>query len=155
MDMGSIVAARDSLKLAADIAKTLWTLKGKAEFNTKIIELQETILAAQSSALDAQSEQSSLLQQIGYLEEEVARVKAWETEKERYKLHEPRNGVFTYILKADAGGSEPSHQICANCYNARHTKSILQEERLAGRVHRLLCHNCGGKIVTQGMMRRG
>ena len=51
MDMASIAAAAQSLKVAADIAKGMSELKTAAEIQSKVTDLQREILAAQSGAL--------------------------------------------------------------------------------------------------------
>ena len=109
-----------------------------ADVQSKAIELQQIILSAQSSALAAQSEQFSLLNKISELEKEVARVKAWEEQKQRYALVSPWQGAVTYALKKASSNAEPPHWICANCYEDGR-KSILNDllkiPKDAGRRH--------------------
>ena len=85
-DMAAFASAFASLKAAGDIAKALVNLRDTTAFQTQLIELPGQILSAQSSALTAQTDQSVLLDRKRELEEEVARLKAWEVEKERYQL---------------------------------------------------------------------
>ena len=148
MDMGSILAAGQSLKLAADIAKGLIHIKSDTDVQAKVIELQSAILAAQSSALSAQSEQSAMLSQISNLEKEIAKVKAWEETKQRYKLISPRWGIFFLALKEECKGTEPPHWLCATCYE-KGIKSIVQDN---GNPYTdkmgLVCHSCGAEIKT-------
>src|SRR5947209_1842747 len=86
VDMGSIAAALGGLKTAGEIAKALLQLHSETERQAKVIELQSVILAAQSSAISAQSDQFTMLEEVRALKEEIAKVKAWETQKQRYKL---------------------------------------------------------------------
>ena len=58
-------------------------------------------------------------------EAEVARLKAWEREKDRYRLVRWEYGAFAYILKDAEAGGEPPHALCATCYQ-RGIKSLLQ-----------------------------
>jgi hypothetical protein len=116
----------------------------------KVIELQSAILAAQSGALSAQSEQASLLIRVGELEKEIAQVKAWEAEKQKYELKELKPGNFAYTITDSMRGSEPTHHICANCYSNAF-KSILQNEmRFPGRCDVWACHSCGSAIYING-----
>src|SRR5438270_13539161 len=101
-DVGMIGGAVASLRLASDMAKAAVSLRDFSKLNETVIELQRVILAAQSDALAAQSDQFDLLQRISDLEKEVAGLKAWETEKAKYQLTEPRPGVFAYAIKDDA-----------------------------------------------------
>lgn len=124
VDLMSIQGAILSLKTATDIAKGFLHLQSMAEVQGKVIDLQSAILAAQSSALAAQSEQSSMIQQVRQLEEEIANIKAWEGEKQRYQLITPWSGCFVYALKELSKGTEPPHWICEHCYQEGR-KSLL------------------------------
>ena len=53
VDIASISAAVTGLKTATDIAKGIAELGSVAEVQSKVIELQTVILAAQSSAMAA------------------------------------------------------------------------------------------------------
>jgi len=155
MDMSSITAAIGGLKTASDIAQAMVGVRDTALLQSKIIELQQVILSAQSSGIAAQSEQFTLLDRIRNLEEEVTRMETWNAEKDRYKLHEVRDGLFTYILKDEEEAAEPSHQLCANCFNTQNKKSILQRETQAvGRAQTLVCLNCNSEIYLTGMRRK-
>jgi hypothetical protein len=154
MDYGMIQGAVVSLKAAADIAVALSNIKTMSEVQAKAIELQQIILAAQSGALAAQSEQFALLQQIRDLEEEVANAKAWNEQKQRYALVSPWQGAVTYALKKQSSNAEPPHWICATCYeNGR--RSILNDGMKyapAGRGRNavsLVCPVCSAHIVSE------
>lgn len=144
-----------TLKSAADVAISLSKLHTMAEVQAKAIELQQIILSAQSSALEAQSEQFTLLDRIRDLEKVLAEVKAWETEKNKYQLEAIVNGrgrenVYAYSTKE---GIEPAHKICAACYEDGH-KSILQlEYRTPGMDNVLVCHRCKADIYLSGAWR--
>jgi hypothetical protein len=150
-DMSLIAGAVSSLKLAQDMTKTLVSLRDFSKLNETVIELQRVILAAQSDALAAQSDQFSMLERVRDLEEEITRLKAWETEKQRYQLKECNSGVGTgslaYMIKPEMQGAEPVHCLCTNCY-AHGKKSIMQNTgALAptlGRIWR--CPDCNNTI---------
>jgi hypothetical protein len=143
---GEIAAALTSLKVASEIAKALKGVRDLSLVQSKVIELQGEILSAQSSAFAAQEAQASLLKRIGQLEQEVTDFKAWDAEKQRYQLTELRPGAFAYSLKPDAGGSEPPHCLCANCYAQGH-KAILQEEKVqSGWAWVLRCNRCKAEV---------
>lgn len=148
--MGSIGAALGSLKAAGEIAKSLIDLHDATKINSKVIELQSVILSAQSGALDAQAAQRTLLDRIGELEEEMARMEAWDAEKQKYELAErvPGESIFAYRLKEDTKGTEPPHWICATCYE-RGTKSILQKQPAVGRRTGHHCPACKTTLETR------
>jgi hypothetical protein len=144
-DITLIAGAVSSLKNASDILKAMVGLRDGALLQEKTIELQRVLLAAQADAVSAYSDQLTLLQRIGELEKQMAQMEAWETEKQRYELKDVSgsagSGTYAYALKPEANGSEPSHWICAACYQ-RHKRSILQaaEIDVGRRVFR--CPNC-------------
>jgi hypothetical protein len=120
-----ISAGLTSLKTALDIAKALWTINDAAERNSKIIDLQRAIGDAQLSAINAREAHAAQIDRIRELEQEIARLKAWEGEKQRYEMKVPQAGVTVYALKPSMADGEPSHWLCANCYQ-QGKKRILQ-----------------------------
>jgi hypothetical protein len=57
------------------------------------------ILEAQTSVFSANEERATLVQRVSDLEEEVARLEAWNAEKKRYQLVETVPGVMAYTLR--------------------------------------------------------
>src|SRR5258708_27990164 len=105
-DAADFAAMFTSFKAITDIAKSLIDAHDATIRREKSIELQREINAAQQGALTAQTAQSSLLKRVGELEIEVADLKAWDTEKEKYQLIELRKnvarghgGALAYALK--------------------------------------------------------
>ena len=141
MDMASIQAAMTSLQAATNIASGLVKLKSGSELQAKVAELNAEILSAQTSALKANSDQFALLQEVRGLKEEIARMKAWETEQQRYQLHEAAPGILTRRLKAGMENGEIMHEVCATCFENQ-KKSPLQRQRAASRMAALLCPSC-------------
>ncbi len=148
VDLMSIQGAIFSLKTATDIAKGFLQLQSMAEVQGKVIDLQSAILAAQSSALAAQSEQSSMIQQVRELEEEITRVKAWEREKQRYKLVAILRGATAYALKESCKGTEPPHWICTKCYDDGR-RTILQPQYDKTGLGLLVCPTCKSALHSQ------
>jgi hypothetical protein len=140
--VSEIAAAITSLKAAGEIAKAMLDLRDATAFQTQAFELNRQILAAQESAIAANTAQTALIEKIGTLEKEITDLKAWDREKERYQMTDVGNGVIAFTRKPDAQGSEPFHMLCANCYEHR-KKSYLQptaQSRQRLRVHR--CPDC-------------
>jgi hypothetical protein len=114
--VGDAFAGLSALKTAFDLAKGLKDIDDATRRNAAVIELQEKLLTAQST-------QAELLERISTLENKVASFETWNAEKQRYEL-KPFGSGFAYVVKPEAQGSEPLHQLCPNCY-ARGKKSIL------------------------------
>lgn len=141
MDMALIQGTISGLKTAADIAKGLMELKSISDVQGKVIELQSAILSAQSSALSANADQAAMAEQIRVLEAEIASVKAWETQKQRYKLVSPWQGAVVYSLKQSMANGEPAHWICTRCYEDGR-KSILNPIKTKDNWFLLVCPVC-------------
>lgn len=147
-DISAIAAALSSLKAAKDIAEAMVTLRDTSAFQSKLIEFQGKLIDANNSAFAAQDERSALLEQIRDLEKEVAKLKAWETEKERYQLKDVFLGSFAYVLKPDAEGPEPPHWLCTNCYE-NGKRSILQRGASQGPEYFWACPYCKATIKVR------
>ncbi len=138
------------------IAQKLKALGGRAKqdgaseefarhLNGAILEMQESIIAAQAVALEAQAAQGSLAARIAQLEEEAVRSKDWEEEKARYVLAptstSSEEAAIAYKLRDEARrDDEPTHFICPYCYEDG-IKSILQITGRSG----VLCPRCNGR----------
>lgn len=144
--MVMLQGAISGLKSAAEIAIGLSKLRTMTEVQGKAIELQQIILAAQSSALSAQSDQLALIEQIRKLEKEVADVKAWDAQKHRYTLVSPWNGTVVQALKKSSSGPEPPHWICTRCYEEG-TKGFLGSKEERGHLV-LECTHCKNQLQT-------
>jgi hypothetical protein len=124
-DMLAIAQGLNAVKALTDIAKTLIGLRDSAKLLEANVEFNQQILAVQQALLGAQAEQTTLIQTVREREEEIARLKTWETEKQRYKLVEVASGAFAYVVKPEAQGPEPEYLICPTCYE-KGQKSVLQ-----------------------------
>ena len=142
MAMSLIQGTVSGFKLASDIAKSLLELKTISEVQAKVVDLQSAILSAQNSALAANAHQTAMIEEIGSLKEEIARIKAWEEEKQRYKLISSWPGTLLYALKEESSASEPPHWICTKCYEEGR-KSILNPQRkVKALFYILVCPKC-------------
>jgi Zn finger protein HypA/HybF involved in hydrogenase expression len=148
VDISAIAGTVSALKGAIDISKAMIGLHDAQTVQAKIIELNSKILEAQTNAFAANEERATLVQRIGELEKEVAHLKAWETEKQRYQLTDIGDGTFAYAIKESMSGGEPPHYICATCYEQA-KKSILNNTRLPGGGNLLTCHSCASKMIIR------
>ena len=144
---GEIVAAIQGIQATKNVLKALFALKITGEVQSKLTEIGDHLMSAQSAALDAQAEQQLMSLRIHELEEQLIKFENWEAEKQRYELKETKPGrkTFVYTIKESMQGGEPPHSICPNCYEDR-AKSILQWRYLGSApTHgtRLECNRCG------------
>ena len=124
--MASLIdSITNPLKTAGETAQKLIGLRDTAKFGDAIIELQGQIMAAQQGALAAHQREASMAEEIRDLKTRMAELETWDTEKQRYELTDFGGETFAYALKPDMSAGEPSHRICADCYQ-KGQKSILQ-----------------------------
>ncbi|MGI4796731.1 MAG: hypothetical protein ACRYG8_22270 [Janthinobacterium lividum] len=153
MAAASISALMTSIKTAKELAQSMVTVRDIAVFQGHLVDLRGEIINAQDEAFSAQEERGKLLDRIKKLETDIAALKVWEAEKQRYELRDVREakGVFIYALKPELANGEPEHKICATCFQ-RGRKSILQSEtRSSGRASVLICHECGTDLYIGGL----
>jgi hypothetical protein len=124
-DMSTIAAALSSFNVLKNIAQSMIALRDSQALQAKIIEFNEALIDAQTKIFSVNEERSTLIERVRDLEKQVIQLETWDAEKKRYELKAFARGAFAYALKPEAQGTEPPHQICANCY-ARGKKSILQ-----------------------------
>lgn len=101
-------------------------LRDFAQLLEKTVELNQKIAVAQTALFDAQAEQATLVKTIDELEKEVAGLKSWEAEKQRYELKRYDPGTLFYTLKEAEARGEPIHHLCVKCYK-NGKPSIVQQ----------------------------
>jgi NAD-dependent SIR2 family protein deacetylase len=142
VDVSAIAGTVSALKGAMDITKAMIGLHDAQAVQAKVIELNAKILEAQSSAFTANDERAALIDRVRQLENEVARLRAWEAEKQQYQFAEVSQGVYAYTPKEGAEAAKVFHMLCANCFQ-QNEPSVLQatqELRARRRVHK--CPRC-------------
>jgi Zn finger protein HypA/HybF involved in hydrogenase expression len=142
MVVAETIAGLSAVKSAFELTKAIKDLDDRTRRNAAVIELQESILSAQAA-------QATLIEKVRELEAEVARMKTWDAEKQRYELKDLRKGFFAYIPKEGMESGETPHAICTNCYQ-KGFKSILQNSGHAVVHDRSWdCPSCKSKMKNQ------
>jgi hypothetical protein len=144
-DISAIAALITSLRSAVEITKAMMDIGDTNTSQTKILDLTKEIMSAQSCALATQSAQLELSQSKRCLEDELAKLKAWNMEKYRYELQTVGSGAVAYVLKLSMRGTEPIHWICANCFQIG-KKRFLNESHSDLHFVYYKCQECAGKI---------
>lgn len=148
----NIQIAYNSGKAIFDIAKGINSLSSEVERNQAVIEIQRHAMDANVSLMDAQQAYSAALKHIDNLEQQIVQMKKWSGEKERYQLKRFHPGSLAYALKPEMAGGEPTHLLCANCYE-NGTKSLLQATHRTPARYRLhLCPSCKSEFEIGGEM---
>jgi hypothetical protein len=144
-DISAICQLITSLRSAVEITKAIMDIGNSNTLQTKILDLTKEIMSAQSCALATQSAQLELSQSKRGLEDELAKLRAWNMEKYRYELQTVGSGAVAYVLKQSMRGTEPIHWICANCFQIG-KKRFLNESHSDLHFVYYKCQECAGKI---------
>ena len=134
-------AAISGIKVAMDLAKGIAALKSETEINQAIIDIQRTLLDAQSAALADKHLISQLHDQVGKLQAEVDAKKDWAAEQAKYILVKSPRGVFYYELRAEIAEGEITHRLCAHCFD-QGRRSILHTMYIVRGGEHVECHQC-------------
>ncbi len=141
-----------SLKSAVEITKAIMHVSDVSTLQMKILDLTKEIMSAQSHALATQSTQLDLLQSKRDLEDELTKLRAWNMEKYRYELQNVGSGAVAYVPKQSMRGTEPTHWICANCFQSG-KKRFLNESNFDLHFVYYKCQECAGKIRIRKNLR--
>lgn len=115
------------LKSASEISTALIGLKVASEVKDKVIQLQNAIISAQTSAFEANIKLNSLYDENNSLKIKIEKLLDWRNEKAKYSLITPWNGVVVYALKKDCAEGNPPHWLCPNCYNDGQKSILIQQ----------------------------
>lgn len=143
--------AISSLTSARTLAKSFLELCDLNQINSKVVELQNVIMAAQEKVFSAQEQKSLLAKKIQELEKEYVRLKDWSAEKEKYSCKNVAPGVFAYIRNDATGPFENAHKLCCNCFDGSVKSTLQQSEiRINKRMIKLACpKGCPEIIFSQ------
>jgi hypothetical protein len=145
-DMTAVAQALGAFKALKDIAEAMIGLRDASAFRERQIEFQGKIIEAQSALSALQDERATLIEAIRQREEEIARLKAWDAEKQKYELKDVGHGAFAYVRKPDAEPSEPPHWLCTNCYTEG-KKSLFLRTGKSFSWHAIwACPSCAAEI---------
>ena len=123
-------------------------LRDAEAFRAKSIDMQQMIMDALDKGVAAREAQSAQLDRISALETEIASLKAWNAEKQKYELKAVGQGCVAYMLKPEARGAEPPHWLCPNCYAIGKKSFIQPSGSRSGRDKIYKCIGCGGTLAT-------
>jgi len=148
VDVTAIGVVSTSLNTAINIAKAMMDIRDATHIQGKVFELQRAILDAQQSVFAANEERTGLIQRVSGLEKEIADMKAWDTEKQRYQLVPLAPNVMAYQLKPTESNHGPIHLLCANCYTDG-KKSFLNQNVRGPHLDRFKCNRCGEELTIR------
>lgn len=146
IDITAIPTVLTSLKVASDLAQAAVTLRDAQAVQLKVLELNRSIIEAQSAAIAAQAEHAALVGQIRELEARIGQLEDWAAEKQRYELKDYGGGTFAYAPKPGMEGGEPPHRLCEKCYQQGKKGLLHFLVRKSGR-EKVKCYTCGSEYL--------
>jgi hypothetical protein len=148
--LATFATVTGSLKTATDTVKALINARDAAIVQAKANELREQLSSALADAISAYESQMTQLERIKELEEQLAGFEKWEAEKEKYERRKVGAGNIVFALKEESGLPEPSHSLCANCFEDGKKSYLQAETRIPGMARVLACHRCNSDIYING-----
>lgn len=145
MDISMFSAISGGLQQAYGTAKGLLDLKVSAEVTLKVSAIISQLGELSGKLMEAQLAHVACQQRAMDLEKEVADLKAFEAQKERYELKELAAGAFAYSVRPALQGEEPAHHLCCHCF-LKGVKSILQSQGYKDHSNWLKCPACAAEI---------
>jgi len=142
VDMSTISAALTSLNAASKFIKdSIEKIKDNA-VREKVEELLNAIIPLQTHVITLQAMNSESIKEKEALEKKLKEIEDWSEESSRYELKELAPRVYVYTIKADSSYVGPIHNLCTNCFDIHHKKSIIQllSETAGGIFY--FCPNC-------------
>lgn len=141
MDMTSLAAALESLKIVAGVAKATTGAAVDHQIKERLIEIQQGILDVQVQLADATEERLELLHQVAELRRRLGDFEAAKAALDDYEMHEIAEGRYLYKSRPDAGHTV-THFVCPSCYNAGKI-SVLQATKTGKEQTRYNCVAAG------------
>ena len=140
MDIGSFAAAVGIVKTLKDLTASLGDDVPR-ELREQILALGDKVMEMQTAALEA-------LQRETQLQEELRRVKDWETEKARY-IPQNIDQKIVYAQKPEARTHEDvPHWLCARCFEDRKKSYLQGTGPLAGGRRNWTCWRCKAQLSS-------
>jgi DNA repair exonuclease SbcCD ATPase subunit len=124
--LSEITSALSSLKVASDIIKGFNSLKVEATVKEKSTELLNIIISLQHSIFSLQSEYEKLSKLKSALEDELQKLKEWDSIKNKFILKEVAPDTIAYVHKDSSEAASDKHWLCANCFDNEKIESIYQ-----------------------------
>jgi hypothetical protein len=139
MPVAEITAAVTSIRAAYDLTKAMIAAHDNDLLAKQARELNALMLDVLDKSIAARQSYAEQMDEVQALKAEVAALKDWAREKEKYELKSVGSGAMVYMLKPEARGSEPPYWLCSNCF-AQGKKSFPQSTH---QMHlRRLIYNC-------------
>ncbi len=134
MDIASITAAYNGLKIGKEILSGLLDAKIEADSRAKVTDALSKLGAVQDTLFELREELFRLQSNNDDLRKRIAQFESWDKQLEQYELKKTAGGAVVYQYKG-----EPEHFVCPSCVAQRQLQ-ILQDNRTMSGKYR--CPGC-------------
>jgi hypothetical protein len=114
VDVSAIGVVMTSLNTLVNMTKAMKDVHDATLIDGKVFELQRAILETQQSVFAANEERMALVEEVREAKAQIARLEAWDAEKQRYELKDVGDGIARLRRKrSDARRrTAPSNMCC-------------------------------------------
>ena len=140
-----LTATFSLLKTASELIKGFNSMQNKMAIGDIKIELNNIILDLQSNASSLNEKYNSLVNSKNDLEKEIANLKDFKSQKEKYILKEIFVGIHAYVPKEEKDRISKYHWLCQNCLDNLQKFSVYQRKH----EHYYTCPHCKNKITPE------
>lgn len=138
MDIATITAAYEGLKVGKSILKALYESKVEADAKEKIDEVMSKLGEAEDTLFSMREELFRLQSDNESLKKEIAETDSWNNKLSQYELTKTAGGAVVYKFIGT-----PEHFICPSCVSKK-TIEILQDNRTISGKYR--CVGCNAEF---------
>ena len=137
MDMSTITAAYEGLKVGKSLLQGLFDIKIEAEAKQRVGEVMSKLGDAQDALFSMREELFTLQTENKKLRDQVAESENWNEILSQYELVKSSGGAVVFKFKG-----EPGHYACPSCISVKSIQ-ILQDNRTMSGKYR--CVKCGAE----------
>lgn len=138
MDIATITAAYEGLKIGKNVLTSLYDLKIEADARKKVDVVMSKLGDAQDALFSMREELFNLQSQNADLKKSIAESESWDKKLAEYTLSKTPGGAVVYMFNGS-----PDHYACPSCVTKK-TIQILQDNRTYSGKYR--CVSCSAEF---------
>jgi predicted RNA-binding Zn-ribbon protein involved in translation (DUF1610 family) len=136
MDIGSITAAYNGLKVGKEILTSLLEAKIESEAKAKVNEALSRLGTVQDTLFELREESFRLQSENEALRKQLTQYENWEKQFTQYALQKTPGGGIVYAFKG-----QPEHFACPSCINKREIQILQDNRTMSGKFRCPGCEN--------------